>query len=128
MVFDGAGFSIPNGVFLAKSPHNFRALVALEPLVSLMSWFGACSARISGDRHTQTDTQTKYRNPRCACAPRVKKINSGGPSHIVEIVLWMILVCIVSCEALQVSSCKRLSQFSLEYAWNSLVFNLPVGV
>ena len=41
----------------------------LEPLVSLMSQFGACSARISGDRHT--DTQNDYRNPRCACAPRV---------------------------------------------------------
>ena len=26
----------------------------------------------------------------------LKKINSGGPSHIVEIVLWMTLVCIVS--------------------------------
>ena len=32
----------------------------LEPLVSLMSRFGACSARISGDRqtHTHTDTQS----------------------------------------------------------------------
>ena len=42
-----------------------------------MSRFGACSARISGDRQThthtdrQTDTQTKYSNPRCACVPRV---------------------------------------------------------
>ena len=47
----------------------------LEPLVLLMSRFGACSARTSGDRHThtQTDTQTKYRNPRCACAPRVNE-------------------------------------------------------
>ena len=24
--------------------------------------------------HTQTDTQNDYRNPRCACAPRVKTI------------------------------------------------------
>ena len=30
----------------------FEALVALEPLVSLMSRFGACSARIRGDRQT----------------------------------------------------------------------------
>ena len=29
----------------------------------------ACSAGIVVDR--QTDTQTKYSNPRCACAPRV---------------------------------------------------------
>ena len=55
----------------------FRARVALESLLSLVSRFGACSARISGDRHTHThtdthtDTQNDYRNPRCACAPRV---------------------------------------------------------
>jgi len=35
----------------------FRALVALEPLVSLMSRLGPCSARISGDRHTHRHTQ-----------------------------------------------------------------------
>ena len=44
---------------------SFRALVALEPLVSLMSRFGACSARISGDRHTQhTDRQTERHTER----------------------------------------------------------------
>ena len=37
-----------------------------------MSRFGACSARISGDTHT--DTQNDYRNPRCACAPRVNYV------------------------------------------------------
>ena len=44
-----------------------------------MSRFGACSARISGDTHTDThtDTQNDYRNPRCACAPRVNE----GPGH-----------------------------------------------
>ena len=31
---------------------SFRALVALELLVSVNSQFSACSARISGDRHT----------------------------------------------------------------------------
>ena len=36
----------------------FPALVALEPLLSLMSRFCACSARISGDRHTHTHTHT----------------------------------------------------------------------
>ena len=46
--------------FLRNRHISFRALVALEPLVSLMSRFGACSSRISGDRHThrQTDRQT----------------------------------------------------------------------
>jgi len=39
---------------------TFQALVALEPLVSLMSWLGPCRAGITGDRrtHTQTDRQT----------------------------------------------------------------------
>ena len=43
----------------------FRALAVLKPLVSLISRFVACSARISVDTHTdrQTDTQTKYCNP-----------------------------------------------------------------
>jgi len=38
-----------------------------------MSRLGPCTARISGDRQTDThtDTQTKYSNPCCACAPRV---------------------------------------------------------
>ena len=45
---------------------SFQALVGLELLVSLISRFGACSVRISGDRQTHTDTQTKYHNPRHA--------------------------------------------------------------
>ena len=60
----------------------FQALVALEPLLSLMSRFGACSARISGDRQTGTHARTyththththDYRNPR-ECPPRVNNI------------------------------------------------------
>ena len=51
----------------------FLALVALKLLVSLISRLLACSARIVVYRQTdrQTDTQTKYCNPRCARAPRV---------------------------------------------------------
>ena len=32
------------------------------------------------DTHTdrQTETQTKYRNPRCACAPRVSVVNGSA--------------------------------------------------
>ena len=45
----------------------FRALVTLKPLVSLICSFVACSSRINVDR------QIKYRNPRCACTPRVNK-------------------------------------------------------
>ena len=50
-VLDDAGFSIPNGIFLDHYI-SIRALVVLELLVSLMSLFGAFSARISRDRHT----------------------------------------------------------------------------
>ena len=86
MVLDDAGFSISNGV-LAKSPHCFRALVALEPLVLLMSRFCVCSARINGDTQTdrQTDTQNNYRNSRCACAPRVNYSSGVG---VLDISNW----------------------------------------
>ena len=65
---------------------NFLPLyVALKLLVSLISRLVACSARIVVYRQTekQTDTQTKYCNPRCACAPRVNYIHTYGiRSHI----------------------------------------------
>ena len=48
-----------------------EASVALNLLVSLFGRFVACGSRNRGNR--QTDTQTKYCNPRCACAPRVNK-------------------------------------------------------
>ena len=64
----------------------------LEPLVSLMSRFGACSARIRGDRHTHTDrhtdTQSKYRNPRCACAPRVN-YRAEKPCPLIFLCVYM---------------------------------------
>ena len=64
---------LSNAVVSAKSPHFFHALVALKLLISLISRLVACSARIVVDKQTerQTDTQTNYCNPRCACAPRV---------------------------------------------------------
>ena len=64
---------LSNAVVSAKSPLIFHALVALKLLVSLISRLVACSARIVVDRQTnrQTDTQTNYCNPRCACAPRL---------------------------------------------------------
>ena len=56
----------------------FHALVALKLLVSLISRLVACSVRIVIDRQTnrQTDTQTNYCNPRCACAPRVNNMHT----------------------------------------------------
>ena len=52
--------------------HHFlkEACVALNQLVSLFYLFVARGGRKRGNR--RTDGQTKYRNPRCACAPRVK--------------------------------------------------------
>ena len=63
-----------NAVVLAKSLIYFGALVVLQLLVSLISCVVACSARIETERQTDrqtdrhTNTQTKYYNPRCACA------------------------------------------------------------
>ena len=48
---------------------NIDLLVVHNPLVPLIGCLVACSARTRADR--QTDRQNDYRNPRCACAPRV---------------------------------------------------------
>ena len=53
---------------------SFHALVALKLLVSLISHPVACSPRIVVEKQTDRQTQTKYYNPRCACAPRVNKL------------------------------------------------------
>ena len=56
-------------------PFLNEASVALNLLVSL---FGLFVARGGSNRRTdrQTDTQTKYCNPRCACAPKVNQCHS----------------------------------------------------
>ena len=63
----------------------FQALVALETGVPFTCHFVACSSRIEVDRqtdtHTHTDGQTKYRNPRCACAPRVNQFIGTHNAH-----------------------------------------------
>ena len=48
----------------------FRALVALKTSVPFTCGFVACSSRVKVEH---TDRQTKYHNPRCACALRVNK-------------------------------------------------------
>ena len=59
LIIDGLGHATP----VSRNSHIiFRALVALEPLLSLMSRFGACSARISRESHTHTDTHTDTQN------------------------------------------------------------------
>ena len=64
---------------------NFRALVALKMLVSLISRLVACSPRIVVDKQTdrQTDTQNDYCNPHCACAPRVNNKGTGKNAYII---------------------------------------------
>ena len=69
MVLEDASFSIPNGVILVKLPHTFSSACCARAIGITHELFGACSARISGDRHT--DTQNDYRNPHCACPLRV---------------------------------------------------------
>ena len=52
----------------------FQARVVLKPLVLLIGSLVACSARISVDTHTDTQTHRKtdnYCNPRCACVVEV---------------------------------------------------------
>ena len=62
-----------NAVVSGKSSFYFHAFVALKLLVSLIGHLVACTARISVDR------QTKYCNPRCACAPRVNDDHQYHP-------------------------------------------------
>ena len=49
---------LSNAVVSGKSPFFFQARIVLKPLVSLIGRLVACSARISVDTHTQTDTVT----------------------------------------------------------------------
>ena len=58
-------------LFLEYCHFIFPALVTLKPLVALTIHFFTHSMIISVP--TQTDTQTKYRNPHCTCAPRVNE-------------------------------------------------------
>ena len=61
--------------FQENSHVNINVLVAQNPLVPLIGRLVACSARTRTDR--RTDKQTKYCNPRCACAPRVNHHDYG---------------------------------------------------
>ena len=58
---------LSNAVVSGKSPfHYFQARVVLKT-VSVMGCLEPCSVRMAAYR------QTKYHNPRCACAPRVNE-------------------------------------------------------
>ena len=61
----------------------FRALVALEPLLSLMCRFGACNARISGDTHTHTQTHTEtHRTTTVTLAAHARRGLPDVPSRV----------------------------------------------
>ena len=72
-------FILPERSLLAQSTTLlFERLLHWKTSVPFVCRFVACRSRIKvrkTDRQTDrhTDGQTKYRNPRCACAPRVKK-------------------------------------------------------
>ena len=65
---------------------SIHLLVVHNPFVPLIGRLVACSARTRGDR--QTDRPSIYRNPRCACAPRVKRqtffVRSSGSSRLLH--------------------------------------------
>ena len=64
-----------------KNRHiNSHVLIVQKPLVPLIGRLEVCSARTCGQTNRQTDRQIKYRNPRCACAPRVN--NSPTPTYV----------------------------------------------
>ena len=62
----------------------------LEPLVSLMSRFGACSGRIRGDRHTDTQTHRASTVTLAAHAHRglIKRYHDRKRTHGVCYVLY----------------------------------------
>ena len=63
-----------NKAFSEKIAQNFDLHLLLGRLLSFVALI--ITFKVRGwvtDTHTHTDTQTKYCNPRCACAPRVNK-------------------------------------------------------
>ena len=71
---DGLPVTVPVSRSVMRSVQQychciFRLLAALKLLVSLISRLVACSLRIVADRQTQT----KYHNPRSACALRTNR-------------------------------------------------------
>ena len=72
----------------------FLALVVLEPLVSLMSKFGACSARIRGDRHTHTQTHrhTDTQTHRASTVTLAAHAHRGLITRYKQDALWSLLI------------------------------------
>ena len=64
-------FSLSNAV--VSENFCFQVSVVLKTFLSLLGHLEPGSARIAADRRTHrlTDAQTKYFNPRLACAPRL---------------------------------------------------------
>ena len=69
------------GTFMKIRYFKNKASVALNLLVSLFYLLVAPGGRKRGNRQTDGRTQTKYCNPRCACAPRV---NEGLHMHRIK--------------------------------------------
>ena len=62
-----------NGAVSEKTPQIFWLSLPVEYVTSISRWKDAPNVRCDlTDRHTDTDRQTNYSNPRCACAQRIK--------------------------------------------------------
>ena len=70
---------LSNAVVQEKRPIKIKDLATLKRFVAVIGRPVPCTARLASRRtNRQTDRQTKYRNPRCACAPRVNNHTSLG--------------------------------------------------
>ena len=59
---------------------KFRPSSAAEKVSIVCGTNNRVKSEMLSNRHTHTDTQTKYRNPRCACAPRVNNLREADAS------------------------------------------------
>ena len=64
-------FSLSSTQSFQEKRLKIKDLATLKRFVAVIGRPVPCTARLASDRDRQTDRQTKYRNPRCACAPRV---------------------------------------------------------
>ena len=69
--------------FQRKLLKIFNLHPPLRRLVSFVARIITLKSEMLSNTHTHTDTQTKYCNPRCTCAPRVNKLSYEGYFHMV---------------------------------------------
>ena len=83
--------------FQEKRPIKIKDLATLKRFVAVIGRSVPCTARLASRRtDRQTDRQTKYRDPRCACAPRVNNNegSNGTPNVMTPSLLISLLAAI----------------------------------